>query len=115
MDSAIAKYITDNIYCNLTLIGEDFHKGGYGIVIQKQWIYANDLDVNILSLRESGQLEQLRRKWFRKKICLISSEISIVVKMKSIGGLFIIFGLIAILWFLLFLWSKRSSFLKLFL
>ncbi|CAF4196353.1 unnamed protein product, partial [Rotaria sordida] len=112
LDSAIAEYFTDNIYCNLTLIGEDFRKGGYGIIIPKKWVYANDLDVQILSLRESGQLEQLRRKWFQKKICPISYEISTAIQIKSMDGLFLIFGLITILSFLLFLWSKRSTFKK---
>ncbi|CAF1457846.1 unnamed protein product [Rotaria sordida] len=112
LDSAIAEYFTDNIYCNLTLIGEDFRKGGYGIIIPKKWVYANDLDVQILSLRESGQLEQLRRKWFQKKICPISYEISTAIQIKSMSGLFLIFGLITILSFLLFLWSKRSTFKK---
>ncbi|CAF1551822.1 unnamed protein product, partial [Rotaria sordida] len=114
LDSAIAEYFTNNIYCNLTLIGEDFRKGGYGIIIPKKWVYANDLDVQILSLRESGQLEQLRRKWFQKKICPISYEISTAIQIKSMGGLFLIFGLITILSFLLFLWSKRSTFKKYF-
>ncbi|CAF3889558.1 unnamed protein product [Rotaria sordida] len=112
LDSAIAEYFTNNIYCNLTLIGEDFRKGGYEIIIPKKWVYANDLDVQILSLRESGQLEQLRRKWFQKKICPISYEISTAIQIKSMSGLFLIFGLITILSFLLFLWSKRSTFKK---
>ncbi|CAF0926359.1 unnamed protein product [Rotaria sp. Silwood1] len=110
MDASIAEYITNNIYCNLTLIGKDFHKGDYGIVTEKQCLYAKDLDVNILSLRESGQLDELRRKWFQKNNCRGSFETSTVIKIESMGGLFLIFGLITILSFLLFLWSKRSTF-----
>jgi hypothetical protein len=33
-----------------------------GIVIPKQWIDAQDLDVNMLSLIESGELDDLRTK-----------------------------------------------------
>ncbi|CAF3543472.1 unnamed protein product [Rotaria sp. Silwood1] len=86
MDASIAEYITNNIYCNLTLIGKDFHKGDYGIVTEKQWLYTKDLDVNILSLRESGQLDELRRKWFQKNNRPGSFETSTVIKIESMGG-----------------------------
>ncbi|CAF4306399.1 unnamed protein product, partial [Rotaria sordida] len=64
LDDGIAQYATNNIYCNLTLVGDGFDVGIFGIVTPKQWLYAQDLDVNILSLRETGQLEKLRQKWF---------------------------------------------------
>ncbi|UJR16726.1 hypothetical protein I4U23_003626 [Adineta vaga] len=70
MDIGIAEYITNNVYCNLTLVGEDFDKGVFGVVTPKQWLYAKDLDVNILSLREAGSLDNLKQKWFETKGCL---------------------------------------------
>ncbi|CAF4806051.1 unnamed protein product, partial [Rotaria sp. Silwood2] len=51
-DAALLEYVTKKIYCNLTLVGIDFSRSSYGIVIPKQWLYAKDLDVVILSLRE---------------------------------------------------------------
>lgn len=50
MDISVTEYATSNIYCNLTLIGAGFEKSAFDIVIPKQWIYAQDLNVNILSL-----------------------------------------------------------------
>ncbi|CAF3761713.1 unnamed protein product [Rotaria sp. Silwood1] len=108
IDAATGEYVTNNIYCNLTLIGDDFYHGDYGIVTKKQWLYSNDLDVNILQLEESGQLEELRRKWFQRKTCSDSSETSSALKIRSMGGLFLVFGSFTILSFLLFLWSKRE-------
>ncbi|CAF2637256.1 unnamed protein product [Rotaria sp. Silwood2] len=108
IDAATGEYVTNNIYCNLTLVGDDFHQGDYGIVVKKKWLYTNDLDVNILSLHESGELNELRRKWFQNKTCPDSSETSTALKIRSVGGLFLIFGFISILSFLLFVWSKQS-------
>jgi hypothetical protein len=47
---SVAEYATSNIYCNLTFIGADFEKSAFDIVFPKQWISAQDLNVNILSL-----------------------------------------------------------------
>nr|4IO2_A Chain A, Glutamate receptor 1 [Adineta vaga]4IO2_B Chain B, Glutamate receptor 1 [Adineta vaga]4IO3_A Chain A, AvGluR1 ligand binding domain [Adineta vaga]4IO3_B Chain B, AvGluR1 ligand binding domain [Adineta vaga]4IO4_A Chain A, AvGluR1 ligand binding domain [Adineta vaga]4IO4_B Chain B, AvGluR1 ligand binding domain [Adineta vaga]4IO5_A Chain A, AvGluR1 ligand binding domain [Adineta vaga]4IO5_B Chain B, AvGluR1 ligand binding domain [Adineta vaga]4IO6_A Chain A, AvGluR1 ligand bindin len=69
MDIGTAEYVTNNIYCNLTLVGEDFDKSTFGIVTPKEWLYAKDLDVNILSLRETGILDNLKKKWFQTKAC----------------------------------------------
>ncbi|CAF0737688.1 unnamed protein product [Rotaria sordida] len=107
MDIAAAEYITNNIYCNLTLTGDDFDKGDYGIVTPKEWLYSKDLDVNILLLRESGQLDALRQKWFQKRNCPSLDETSIAMQIDSMGGLFLIFTLISFLSLLLFIWSKR--------
>ncbi|CAF4169376.1 unnamed protein product [Rotaria magnacalcarata] len=107
MDIGTAEYMTNNIYCNLTVIGEDFDKGGFGIVTPKEWLYAKDLDVNILLLRESGELDDLRQKWFQKRNCLNLDETSIAMQINSLGGLFLIFTIGTFLSLLLFLWSKR--------
>jgi ABC-type amino acid transport substrate-binding protein len=57
MDSGVLEYFTNNIYCNLALVGTDFDKNAFGIVFPKNWIYQQLFDVNILSLRESGMLD----------------------------------------------------------
>jgi len=109
-DIGMGEYITNNIYCNLTLIGANFDKGVFGIVIPKQWLYAQELDVNILSLRESGLLDNLKIKWFQTKNCPDSTEISNAMGIESIGGLFLTFGVISILSLLLLGWKKRYIF-----
>ncbi|CAF1234204.1 unnamed protein product [Rotaria sordida] len=107
MDSGVSEYITNNIYCNLTLVGDDFEKGVFGIVTPKEWLYTKDLDVNILLLSESGQLDDLRQKWFQKRNCPSLNGISVSMEINSMSGLFLIFALITFLSLLLFIWSKR--------
>ncbi|CAF2099385.1 unnamed protein product [Rotaria magnacalcarata] len=57
-----AEYVTNNIYSNLTLVGEGFEQESLAIVTPKQWLYGQDLDVNILFLKESGNLDNLQVK-----------------------------------------------------
>ncbi|CAF3838662.1 unnamed protein product [Rotaria sordida] len=107
-DAGVAEYMTNNIYCNATLIGDGFDKGVFGIITSKQWLYGQDLDVHILSLKESGDLDILRSKWFQVKVCPDSSAASTAIGIESLIGLFIMFGVIYILSLLLFAWEKRK-------
>lgn len=107
MDIGTGEYLTNNIYCNLTLIGEDFEKGVFGIVTPKEWLYTKDLDVNILLLRESGELDELRQKWFQKRNCPNLDRAADAMQIDSMGGLFAIFATISLLSLLFFIWSKR--------
>ncbi|CAF2638112.1 unnamed protein product [Rotaria sp. Silwood2] len=108
-DAALLEYVTKKIYCNLTLVGIDFSRSSYGIVIPKQWLYAKDLDVVILSLRESGVLDDLKRKWFEGNLCLdsFSSDKSTSINVGSMSGLLVTFGIITILSLILFAWTKK--------
>ncbi|CAF4083901.1 unnamed protein product [Adineta steineri] len=106
LDVGVAEYMTNNIYCNLTLVGSDIDKSAFGIVTPKQWLYAHDLDVNILSLREAGALDELKRKWFQSRTCSLSSEISTTIEVEALGGLFLSFAVITTLSLLLFLWKN---------
>jgi ABC-type amino acid transport substrate-binding protein len=108
LDIGVAQYITNNIYCNLTIVGEAFNQGIMAIVTPKQWLYEQDLDANILALREIGELDQLKSKWFDTMGCPASSEISSAIEIESISGLFLIFGIIYSLSILLFIWKKRQ-------
>ncbi|UJR38827.1 hypothetical protein I4U23_031492 [Adineta vaga] len=101
------QYVTNNIYCNLTIVGQGFNKGVIGIVTPKQWLYAKDLDVNILALREAGVLENLRVKWFESRTCPATEEESTAMGIDSMSGLFLTFAIIWILSLLVFLWKKR--------
>ncbi|CAF1503731.1 unnamed protein product, partial [Rotaria sordida] len=99
LDTSAIEYYTNNIYFNLTFVEKDFAPSSYGIAYPKQWLYGKDLDVIILSLRESGVLDDLKEKWFDKNVCQHSSSsyVSTSIKLEEMSGLFVTFGLISIL------------------
>ena len=107
LDIGAAEYITNNMYCNLTLVGESFEKGAFAIITPKQWLYAQDLDVNILALTESGVVENLRRKWFQAKNCPDSSTTPIAIEIESLFGLFVTFAVFVVVSLFLFAWRLR--------
>ncbi|CAF3850566.1 unnamed protein product [Rotaria sp. Silwood1] len=109
IDSSSAEYYTNNIYCNLTIVGDYFNQNIYSIVIPQDWIYTQDLDVTILSLRQLGELDKLRIKWFQTKRCPDSLQQSGNISIEEIFGLFLVFGVISILSLLLFAWMKRHN------
>ena len=96
IDIGVAEYVTNNIYCNLTLVGADFEKSAFAIATPKQWLYGQDLDVNLLALRESGALDELRSKWFEVSNCPSSSETTDSIGIEVLSGLFITFGVISV-------------------
>ncbi|CAF1196127.1 unnamed protein product [Adineta steineri] len=106
-DAGTAEYIVNNIYCNLTLAGSDFDQSAYGIATQKNWLYEQDLDVTILSLREAGLFDNLTTKWFETNICSHSSDTSSAMSIESMSGLFLTCGVISILAILFFIWKRR--------
>ncbi|CAF5120945.1 unnamed protein product, partial [Rotaria sp. Silwood1] len=107
IDSGVGQYVTNNIYCNLTLVGQRFDQTIFGIVTPIEWNYAQILDVKILALRESGTLDLLQQKWFQSKTCPDSlSNTSTALDVPSMGGLFLVFGVIIALSFLLFAWQQ---------
>ena len=109
IDSGMAEYVINNIYCNLTVAYEDFDKGVFGIVRPKEWLYAEDLDVAILSLREKGELDRLRQKWFQTKICADPTVVSTAIDIEATAGLLLTFGLIIVLSLLVLVWTERRQ------
>ncbi|CAF1282241.1 unnamed protein product [Rotaria sordida] len=114
-DISAIEYYTNNVYCNLTFVGKDFAPSSYGIAYPKQWLYGKDLDVIILSLRESGVLDDLKEKWFDKNVCQDSSSsyVSTSINMEQMSGLFVTFGLISILSLVLFISKKIICYIRL--
>jgi hypothetical protein len=108
LDTGVAEYITNNIDCNLIVVGSIFNEGVFGIAMPKNWPYQKALDMNILSLRESGQLDNLRKKWFQTGKCDHSGPPPSAMRIESMAGLFLIFGIITVLSLLPLVWSKRS-------
>ncbi|CAF3047056.1 unnamed protein product [Rotaria sp. Silwood2] len=109
MDSGVLEYMTNNIYCNLTLVPGDFCSSAFGIVIPKNWLYDQDLNVNILSLRESGDLDNLKAKWFQTRNCPDTFDTSKSMTIEQMSGLFLTFALICVLSVLLFVWTNRYN------
>ncbi|CAF3035366.1 unnamed protein product [Rotaria sp. Silwood2] len=107
IDSGVGQYVTNNIYCNLTLVGEPFDQSKFGIVTPLGWNHAQILDIEILRLRESSTLDTLQQKWFQSSTCSPSSTtISTALDIPSMGGIFIVFTIIIALSLLLFAWKK---------
>ena len=107
MDSGIAEYLTNNVYCGLSMVGPSFDVGTYGVVYPKHWLYAEDFDVNLLALRESGELANIRRRWFESKTCEEIVEASNVMGVESMVGLFLTVGVIAVIALLAMAWRRR--------
>jgi ABC-type amino acid transport substrate-binding protein/ABC-type branched-subunit amino acid transport system substrate-binding protein len=108
-DSGVLEYMTTHVFCNLTLIGSDFGRSTFAIAFQKNWLYEQQLDIHLISLRERGVLDQLKRKWFENNLCSKTFDVTDAMNVQSMAGLFLTFGLISILAVLLFLWTKKLS------
>ncbi|CAF3883304.1 unnamed protein product [Rotaria sp. Silwood1] len=88
-DSGIAEYAVNSIYCNLTIVGNYFDTTAFAIVTPKQWLYAQDLDVGILSLKESGKIDNIRQKWFQAQHCpdsTATTTTTTAIEIKAISG-----------------------------
>ncbi|CAF4181295.1 unnamed protein product, partial [Adineta steineri] len=106
MDEGVLEYETSSNYCNLTLVGTGFDPSAFGIVFQKNWVYEQVLDVNILSLRESGTINNLKSKWFQSNTCSQSSDTSTGSSIEVMGGLFVTFAVMCGLSLIFFIWLK---------
>ncbi|CAF1519980.1 unnamed protein product, partial [Adineta steineri] len=85
-----------------------FDQSIYAIATPKQWIYQQSLDIAILTLSVSGDLNNLQTKWFQSQLCPTSSTTtSTAMNIQSLAGLFLVFAVIIILSLLLFAWKKR--------
>lgn len=88
-------------------LGADFERSAYGIVFPKNWLYQQELDVAILSVRESGTFDALKMKWMQANVCARSTVVSTAMSLESMTGLFMTFGAISTLALLWFLWRHR--------
>ncbi|CAF3942297.1 unnamed protein product, partial [Adineta steineri] len=108
MDEGVLEYETSSNYCNLTLVGTGFDPSAFGIVFQKNWVYEQVLDVNILSLRESGTINNLKSKWFQSNTCSQSLDTSTGSSIEVMGGLFVTFLVMCGLSLIFFILVNRS-------
>ena len=103
IDAGGAEYAVSAVYCNLTLVGTGFDYSEFAIVTQKNWIYQQVLDVNILSLRESGILDRLKNEWFQSSYCSHASETSVELPVVTMTGLFVVHGALGIIALLVYI------------
>ena len=109
MDIGAAEYMMNNIYCNLTVVGDSFDASTLGFVFPKNWLHIQDFDINVLALREFGELDILKKKWFLARSCEAAGEASVAMGVESMAGLFLTVGLITVVALLAFIWNKRAN------
>ena len=63
-DSAPLEYAAVNAPCKTAMIGKLFNNFGYGIAFRKNSPYRDIFSLQILKLRQRGELGSLRSKWF---------------------------------------------------
>lgn len=63
-ESAMAKYYTMKEPCDLYMVGDLTTIGTYAIVLPQNSPDLMQIDLGLLSLRESGKLRELENKWF---------------------------------------------------
>ncbi|CAF2761918.1 unnamed protein product [Rotaria sp. Silwood2] len=117
-DSSILEYAVNNYYCNeLTVTGVGFVKSSFAIVLPKNWLYKTDLDVNIVTLRESEKLESLENVWMNDRTCSSSSSSlkqtdgpnSKTFSLNVLGGIFLTFFIITVIAFAVHIWHCRVA------
>ncbi|CAF4012903.1 unnamed protein product [Rotaria sordida] len=120
--SSVLEYTTANYFCQqLTVVGVGALKSSIGIVMHKDWEYKDTLNRNIQTMRDSGILEQLEKKWFGQHKCFDSSK-SLYGKdetggkhendkfsLDMMGGLFITFIFLSIIALFLHFYHVRIT------
>ena len=103
-----AEYLTNNIYCSLSVVGPSFGSGTFGVVYPKNWLFAEEFDMHVLALRESGEMDKLKRRWFESNVCQDSVEPPNAMGVQSMAGLFLTVGMIILAALLTLIWTKRA-------
>ncbi|KAK0092608.1 hypothetical protein PV326_001041 [Microctonus aethiopoides] len=95
MESSSIEYIQER-ECDLAQIGGLLDSKGYGIAMRKHFPYRNKLNTAVLQMQESGQISDLRKKWWREKRgggkCEASGKGSAAEKLTldNVGGVFLV-------------------------
>ncbi|CAH0558938.1 unnamed protein product [Brassicogethes aeneus] len=66
MESTSINYVTQR-HCDLQMYGNLLDDKGYGIAMRKNSPYRQQLSTAILKLQASGELDNLRRKWWEER------------------------------------------------
>ncbi|EFC45168.1 predicted protein [Naegleria gruberi] len=91
--SAILEYMANQPPCDTLVVGDLFSPGNYGLPFAKgNWMIGHFTSV-LLSMRESGLVEKLKRKWWIDKGSCSLVELTQTatgVKIQDLGGIFLI-------------------------
>ena len=109
IDGPTGEYMTNTVYCNLTLVGPEFDARRFGIVAPKHWMFIEDFDMNVLALRELGYLNTLRKRWFESNVCQDSVEPPNAMGVQSMAGLFLTVGMIILAALLTLIWTEKMT------
>ena len=108
IDRPTGEYLTNNVYCQLTLVGSDFDSRKFGIMFPKNWLFIEDFDRNVLAMREQGEFDKLNKRWFKSSICHDALDAPNAMNVESMAGLFLTVGIIVIVALLALVWRKRT-------
>ncbi|GAB6033671.1 hypothetical protein CHUAL_013729 [Chamberlinius hualienensis] len=94
IESTSNEYIVER-NCNQTMLGGLLDSKGYGIAMQKNSPYRNELSGSILRLQEDGVLANLKTKWWKQKKgggqCKDSDDPAITaLGLSNVGGIFVV-------------------------
>ncbi|XP_068207357.1 glutamate receptor ionotropic, kainate 2-like [Palaemon carinicauda] len=119
MESSTIEYITERM-CDLTQVGGPLDSKSYGIALPPGSPFTNAISEAILSLQESGTLQQLRRRWWKEKKgggrCQSDesqgSSKANALGVHNVGGVFVVLlagmGLASVVAVCEFVWKSRK-------
>ncbi|EFC48569.1 predicted protein [Naegleria gruberi] len=91
--SSILEYMANQPPCDTLIVGDLFNPGNYGLPFAKgNWMIGHFSSI-LLSMRESGLVEKLKKKWWIEKgscSLVASSQEASGVKIQDLGGIFLI-------------------------
>nr|APZ81407.1 ionotropic receptor 75q [Adelphocoris lineolatus] len=93
-ESTSIEYETER-RCNLYKVGRELDEKGYGIAMRQNSTYRNVLSRSVVKLQEGGQLDELKKKWWKEKrgggSCLESpSGGAEDLGLDNVGGVFVV-------------------------
>ncbi|KAK7406942.1 hypothetical protein VNO78_08578 [Psophocarpus tetragonolobus] len=103
----VAAYIDERAYtdiflssrCDLTVVGQEFTRNGWGFAFPRDSPLAVDLSTAILQMVDNGDLQRIHDKWLLSSACLSQGAKLEVerLQLKSFWGLYAICGLACLL------------------
>ncbi len=87
-DSAQLDYET-SVNCDLMIVGDTFHRSGLAVALQKDSPWTEKISLEILKMRETGEMEQMDRDWVIVNTCERSDNKPTTLGIASMAGIFI--------------------------
>ncbi|XP_063711164.1 glutamate receptor ionotropic, NMDA 1-like isoform X2 [Symsagittifera roscoffensis] len=87
-DSAQLDYETSRD-CDLMMVGDTFQKSGLAVALQKDSAWTEKISLEILKMRETGEMEQMDRDWVIVNSCEMSDNKPTTLGIDSMAGIFI--------------------------